>query len=99
LKTFLIMLLVAICLIGWRSSELAHAIGIATSAQDPSALSIEALPPAGPDAAQRPMSAEEFAQLTRHDPLAYQKFIASYQPQERTEVDKLLNFFSRGEYE
>jgi hypothetical protein len=38
------------------------------------------------------MTMEQFAKLRKSDPHTYQKFLDSHQVQERSEVDKLLNF-------
>jgi hypothetical protein len=91
------MFIVGICAIGLRSPEILHVIGMAEAAQDPAAISLSAAP-AKPQ--QQAMTAEEFAKLSQTDPLAYQKFINSYQlNQDRSEVDKLMNFFARGKFE
>jgi len=100
LKALLIMLLVGICAIGMRSPEIMQAIGMAGSAQDP-AVSINSLTVAQPQQKQqKPMTAQEFAELSKTDPNAYQKFINSQvQSPDRGEVDKLLNFLARGKFE
>ncbi|MGH8806924.1 MAG: hypothetical protein ACREX0_03465 [Noviherbaspirillum sp.] len=99
MKTLVVMLVAAVCAIGWHSPEILHAIGIAESAQDPATISIESLASTSAVGGHRPMPVDEFARLSKSDPQAYRKFIGSYQSQERTEVDKLLNFFARGAYE
>jgi len=48
---------------------------------------------------QKGMSMEEFQTLSRTDPLAYEKFVNSYQTQERGMADKLLNVIAYGKYE
>jgi len=100
-KTLLVMLLIGICAIGVRSPEIMQAIGMAGSAQDP-AISVKSFTATSQQKQQQtPMTAEEFAALSKTDPNAYQKFINSYQvtPPERTEVDKLMNFLARGKFE
>lgn len=98
MKSLLIMLLIGICAIGMRSPEIMKAIGIAGAVQDP-AISISSLTVA-PTPAQKPMSAVEFAELSKTDPNAYQKFINSHQQTpERGEVDKLMNFLAKGKFE
>jgi hypothetical protein len=102
LKTMLIMFIVGICAIGWRSPEIMQAIGMAGAAQDPAGISLKSLnaTPAKAALQLQPMTADEFAKLSKTDPHAYQKFINSYQvDQERSEVDKLMNFFTRGKFE
>lgn len=99
MKTLLIMLLVSICAIAWSSPDLMQAIGLANAVQDPATLSVDALATVEPATGQRPMTAEEFVELSKTDPHAYQKFLNSMQVQERTEVVKLMNFLARGKYE
>lgn len=100
MKTLLVMLLVGICAIGLRSPEIMQAIGMAGSAQDP-AISVSSITAPSSQKQQKPMTAEEFAALSKTDPNAYQKFINSYQATEpeRSEVDKLMNFLARGKFE
>ncbi len=97
LKKLLVMLIVSMCAIAWRSPDILHAIGVAGAAQDPAAMVMTPLNAA--QSAPQPISIEEFAKLNKTDPLAYQKFINSHQVQERGEIDKLLNFLARGRYE
>jgi hypothetical protein len=99
MKTLLIVLIVALCGIAWRSPDLLQAIGAANARQDPATISVEDLTAQQPSAAHSPMTATEFAELSKTDPRAYQKYINSFQVQERTEVDKLFNFLARGKYE
>lgn len=95
MKALLVMLLVGICGLGLRSPEIMQAIGLAGTAQDPSISVASMTPP------QTPMTAQEFAELSKTDPHAYAKFINSYQvtAPERSEVDKLMNFLARGKFE
>lgn len=95
------MFIVAICAIAWRSPDILSAIGFASAAQDPSAISIDALAVQTPQTpGKQPMTTTEFAELSKTDPAAYQKFLSSYQVEEgRSEVDKLFNFLARGKYE
>lgn len=107
------MLLVSLCVIGWRSPDILQAIGMAGALQDPSALAtgdstarqpekvnLDTLIVQASAQGKQPMSATEFADLAQKDPQAYQKFIGSLRiKEERSEVDKLLNFFARGKYE
>jgi len=97
-KSLLVMLLVGICALGMRSPEIMQAIGIAGSAQDP-AISIGSMK-AAPAPGEKPMTAVEFAELSKTDPKAYEKFINSHQKKpERGEVDKLMNFLAKGKFE
>lgn len=97
MKTLLLMLIVGICALAVRSPDLMQAVGVAASAQDPVVISTSSY--ARMAESTRPMSMDQFAALSKTDPNAYQKFISSYQVQERSEVDKLMNFFTRGKYE
>lgn len=99
MKTLLILLIVAICAIGWRSPDIMQAIGMASAKQDPARMSMEDLAAKSASPDQKPMTAAEFAELSKTDPHAYQKYLNSFQVQERTEVDKLFNFLARGKYE
>lgn len=100
MKSLLIILIVAICAIAWRSPDLMQAVGIASVRQDPATITVESLTAGQAPAGQRPMTAAEFAELSKTDPNAYQKYLNSFQLQEeRSEVDKLFNFLSRGKYE
>jgi len=101
-KTLLVMLLVGICAIGLQSPEIMKAIGMAGAAQDPAAsVGVIAAPKQTAQAAQKPMTAQEFAELSKTDPQAYQKYVNSFQAAapERSEVDKLMNFLARGKFE
>ena len=99
MKSLLIMLLIGLCAIGLRTPEIMEVIGMASSAQDP-AISVNTMTTAAKPQ-QKPMTAQEFAALSKKDPNAYQKFINSYQvtEPERSEVDKLMNFLARGKFE
>jgi len=93
MKTMLLMLLISICALAWRSDDIMRAIGV----QRPAAVAAPAAPPA-PE--QKPMTMQEYADLAAKDPQAYQKLMASLQKkQERSEIDKLMNFFAHGKYE
>ena len=101
-KTLMLMLIVSICVIGYRSPEIMQAIGmagVAGAAQDPAKLSVESLTSGQSETRRKPMTMEEFTKLSKTDPHAYQKFLDSHEVRERAEVDKLMNFFTRGKYE
>jgi hypothetical protein len=97
-KSLLIMLVIGISVIGMRSPEIMKAIGVAGTAQDPG-ISVSTMT-AATKAVPKPMTALEFAELSKTDPNAYQKFINSHQQKtERGEVDKLMNFLAKGKFE
>lgn len=100
MKSLIVLLLVAICGFAWQSKPVMQALGLGMSATDnPTPLAIEASTSADSGNSQG-MSVHEYAELAQKDPHAYQRFIQSHQQNEkRSEVDKLMNFFSRGKYE
>lgn len=100
MKKLMLMLLIGICTIGWRTPEIMQVLGLSDAADVTKPSTVLG---AGPVSRTQPapMSAVEVIELSKTDPLAYQKFINSYveQPAERGEVDKLMNFLARGAYE
>lgn len=100
MKTMLLMLLVSLSAIAWRSPDIMQTIAAAGHAQDPAVLKIGGVAPSSSASAPRPMSAEEFDQLSKTDPQAYQKYINSFKAEtQRSEVDKLMNLLAHGKYE
>lgn len=97
MKILLLLFVIGICALGLRTPEVMQAVGVAGAAQDPAKVTAATM--SETQTAQRPMSANEFAERSKSDPDAYRKYLDSHQVQERTEIDKLLNFFTRGEYE
>lgn len=96
MKSLLIMLLVSICAIAWRSEDILAVLG---AAQRPAPASVAALAPPAP-AGHQAMTIAEFQKLSKTDPQAYRKLVASLQVQEeRGAIDKLMNFLAHGEYE
>lgn len=100
MKTLIILLLFAICGFAWQSEPIMQALGLSMPHSGKSApLSIETLTSAD-SGMSKGMSVHEYAELAKKDPHAYQKFIQSHQQnEERSELDKLMNFFARGKYE
>lgn len=108
MKKLLLMLIIGICAIALRMPEVAGALGISAGAapSDTAVLSgLQSLqtPQASHSlqAPSKPMTAAEFAELSKTDPQAYRKYLDSHvaQPVERTEIDKLMNFLARGKFE
>lgn len=98
-KKLLLAFLFSICAIGWRSESIMQMIGMARPIALPQSASIQSLTIHG-DQPSRGMSLTEYAQLAKTDPDAYRKLLASKQQErERSELDKLINFFSRLKYE
>ena len=98
-KKLLLVFLFSICVIGWRSESVMQMIGLAGSVVSPQPVAVQSLTvPANAQPAG--MSLTQYAELARTDPDAYRKLLASHQQQpERSEVDKLMNFFTRLKYE
>lgn len=97
MKKLLVMMIVALCAIAWRSPDIMHAIGVAGFVDESNTLATK-----GASASASPnkqMSVDEFATLNKTDQQAYQKFLNSFQDQERSDVDKLMNLLARGKYE
>lgn len=91
MKTLLLLLLVALCGIAWRTPQIMEMLNM--SAREPQTVQ-------APAPAHQAMGLKEYAELARTDPDAYRKLLESAQaPQERSEVDKLMNFLARGKYE
>ncbi len=105
----LLVLFVFICAIAWFSEPIMKNIGIVkpapvpVSALLPKSNFIVPDPVAKPVATNKPtdcMSVSTFAQQANSDPNAYNKLLNCNQTEEeRTEFDKLMNFFSRLKYE
>ncbi|WP_143009747.1 hypothetical protein [Propionivibrio dicarboxylicus] len=94
MKKLLILLLIGICGLAWRSEDLMKLVGLAHPSGDVSRFQ------GSPQQPPRGMTMNEFAELARKDPDAYRKFFASHQATtERNPADKLMNFFAHGKYE
>jgi hypothetical protein len=94
-KKLLVVFLFSICAIGWRSESIMSMIGMAK----PAARSVQSLTVAESQSSAG-MSLTEYAELARTDLDAYRKLLASHQQEpERSEIDKLMNFFTRLKYE
>lgn len=98
-KKLLLVLLFSICAIGWRSETIMSLIGLAKPVASPPSYSLQSLTvPLNKPATG--MSLTDYADLAKTDPEAYRKLLASHQQEaERSEVDKLMNFFTRLKYE
>lgn len=95
MKKLLLLLLVSLCAVAWRSEEIMRGLGMARTTAAPSTPSVQAGP-----SGHKAMTMAEFAELSKTDPQAYRKLINSLQvPEERSEVDKLMNFLAHGKYE
>ncbi len=100
MKNLLLLVLIGICLVGWRVDDIVNTLGFVKSATADAhrpALPLSLKSSASP---ARPMSIQEFEKLSHSDPNVYRKFLASYQvEEERSSTDKLMNFIARGKFE
>jgi hypothetical protein len=100
MKKMLLLLLFAICTIGYRSESIMQMLGLGNtvSASDPYSIRSLTIP-----ADKKPrggMSLTEYAELAKTDPDAYRKlFQSNQQKEERSELDKLMNYFTRLKHE
>jgi hypothetical protein len=102
MKSLLIMLLISICAIAWRSDDIRQILGAAQQAASPAtaATLTAGAPTPGRKPEHKPMSVAEFQELSKTDPQAYHKLINSMRVQEdRGAIDKLMNFLAHGEYQ
>ena len=98
MKKLLLIFLFSIGVIAWRSESVMQMIGLAGSVVSPQPVAVQSLTAGG--AQPGGMSLTEYAELARTDPDAYRKLMASHQREpERSEIDKLMNFFTRLKYE
>jgi hypothetical protein len=94
------MALIAICGIGWRSEAIMQGLGLAQVKSEQQTYSIETLTVHQDKNTPKGMSLTEYAELAKTDPDAYRKLFQSHQQdQERSEIDKLMNFFAHLKYE
>jgi hypothetical protein len=100
MKSMLLLLTLFLCAVAWRSEDVMQGLAAAGMLPGPAATQLPASPAQLQAAvAQKVMSVEELATLSKSDPKAYQKFMKSRTAQDPTEADKLMNFFARGKYE
>ena len=92
-------MLLALCAIGWRSESIMQAIGMAELVASPQEYSIES--PAVPENGQSTgTSLADYAELAKTDPAAYRRLFSRHpRDGERSEIDKLVNFFMHLKYE
>jgi hypothetical protein len=87
-------------MIGWRSEALMRGLAQIGAARPSRLPSVHDMISNDNSAKARPMSVDEYARLAASDPDATRKFLQSRQIEEkRSEIDKLMNFLSRGKYE
>jgi hypothetical protein len=98
MKTLLILFLVSMCIVAWRSDDVADMI------QGVSAVKPMAMTGAGAtmfSTTQQPVavSLENIAEFGRNAPQAGRAFAEREQQTDRTGVDKMMNFLARGSFE
>jgi hypothetical protein len=100
MKKLLLMLIVSICAIAWRSEDILTALGMVKTASAPQSYSTQSLDDKNNKKTPTGISLTEYAELTKTDPEAYRKlFQSNQQTEQRSEVDKLMNFFAHLKYE
>jgi hypothetical protein len=100
MKTLLLILIVMICVIGWRGSEITEQLGLQKFALKPQAITVQSLVIPADKASQNAMSLTDYAREADSNPHAYRQLLqGNQQDEERREVDKLINLFTRGKYE
>jgi hypothetical protein len=100
MKSLLIVLLISICAIAYRYEDVIGPLVGMNTTQRVQQVSVNDLLDRDTNGGQQGMSIHEFANLAKTDPDAYRKFLQSHQqPEERNEVDKLMNLLARGKYE
>lgn len=98
MKKLLLLLLFAICATAWHSATIMEMVGMNNAVSDHRSYSIQSLTVPADKNLPRSMTLAEYAELAKTDPDAYRKLFQSPQ-QERSEADKLMNFFTRLKYE
>lgn len=100
MKKLLFLLLCAICTVGWRSEFIMQMLGMERVVSAPQPYSIQSLTVPANKQQHAGMTLKEYAELAKTDPDAYRKLFQSHQQEEeRSEIDKLMNFFTRLKYE
>lgn len=100
MKKMLVLLLFAICTIGYRSETIMQMLGMVRTVSMPQPYSIRSLTIPADKKPRGGMSLTEYAELAKTDPDAYRKlFQSNQQDEERSELDKMMNFFTRLKYE
>jgi hypothetical protein len=101
MKKMLLLLIVSLCFFAWRSEDYLRMAGFLPP--DPAVeqkIAAELAAANAKMAAHKPMTPDEFARLSKTDPEAYKKFMASRAtPVPKGEIDKLMNFFKTGKFE
>ena len=108
MKTLLVMVILGVCVVAWRGGDILGLLERIHPKPATKKVSIESLTapqqektePQQEKTEHRAMSSVEFIELSKTDPNAYAKFLASHQqPTEPGEIDKLMNFLAHGKYE
>lgn len=100
-KSLLLLLILSICAIAWRSEDLVNALAKGGVMPGSSGhMNVQSMTAAVSGNGMKAMSIEEFTERAKSDPKAMQKFLQSRTQQpDRTEADKLMNLLARGKYE
>jgi len=96
----ILILLLAICTIGWRNESIMKMLGMVNTVTAPQSYSIQSLTVPANKKPVSGMSLTEYAELAKTDPDAYRKLFQSHQQGAgHSETDKLMNFLARFKYE
>jgi hypothetical protein len=95
----IILLLLAICCIGWYSGPILKKLGIVKTASVPQSNFILPDPEPPENKPTACMTLAEYTEQVKTDPNAYNKLLLCDPQQERTKFDKLMNLFSHAKYE
>ncbi|TFW08318.1 hypothetical protein E4K72_07855 [Oxalobacteraceae bacterium OM1] len=99
MKSLLLLLILSICAIAWRSEDIVNALAKGGVMPGSSGhMNIQSMT-ASSAGGMKTMSVNEFAELSKSDPKAAQKFLQSRTQADRTGADKLMNLLARGKYE
>jgi hypothetical protein len=99
-KKLLIMLILSLCAVAWRSDDIINALinpGFMPAFAGPA--SVQSMIVSHQYAGQHAMTIDELSGLSKTDPKAARKFIDSRTVNEPTAADKLMNFLSHGKYQ
>lgn len=101
MKKLLLLLLISLCAIGWRSETIMQTLGLANALPEAETVSIESLIAQAGKKPDNAMSLSDYADRAGKDPDAYRKLLQSYEeePPPRSQIDKLMNFFAHLKYE
>jgi hypothetical protein len=106
MKKLFVLLLIAICVIAWFNEPIMNKLGMVKTATAKQSYSLPKsnfiLPDPVPEDKKPPVciSLAEYTEQAKTNPNAYNLLLqCGQQEEDRTEIDKLMNFFSHLKYE